>query len=432
MSGSSRSLRGVIHVPGDKSIGHRACMLAGLAEGVSSVRGLSGGADNHSTMSVLEGLGVRVERDFDGPGTARVHGAGLRGLRADGAVLDCGNSGTTMRLMMGVLAGQTHVRCTLDGDASLRRRPMARVSAPLAGFGARIDLPHGDHPPVQIRGGGLVGAEVETRVASAQVKSACLLAAINADGPSTVRENAPTRDHTERMLRALGVPITVSAPGEVRISPPARGWEARDWRVPGDPSSAAFWVAAATLVPGSEVAIEGVCLNPTRTGFLDIVRAMGGDVAVEDVSSPDGEPVGRLVVRGARLTGIAVEGDVVVRAIDEMPLLAVLAATAEGETTVRGAAELRVKESDRVAAMAEGLGALGAAIEARPDGWRIEGREALSGGAVRTFGDHRIAMALGIAGLTTRGAVELDDPDCVAVSYPGFFDRLAALSGAAA
>lgn len=407
-------LSGTVRVPGDKSIGHRALMLAALAEGRSIVRGLGAGADLASTRRVLEALGLACHDEAD---AVVVEGVGLRGLRPTDAALDCGNSGTTMRLMTGILAGQAG-RFVLDGDASLRRRPMRRVADVLAPLGADVRPAADGRPPVQVNGGPLRGATVQPPVASAQLKSAALLAGLLAEGPTTVVESGPSRDHTERMLGGRGVDLAVDGL-RVTVRPPER-LPATDARLPGDLSSAAFWLAACALAPGSDLRLVDVGLNPTRTGFLDVLEAMGAAVERADVEDWCGEPVGTLRLRCDGLVGADIGGELALRALDELPLVALLAATARGETRVRDAAELRVKESDRIAAMAEGLRALGARVDATPDGWAIEGVPRLGGGSVRAHDDHRVALAFTVAGLVADGPVILDDPACAAVSYPGF------------
>lgn len=411
-------LEGTVRVPGDKSIGHRALLLGALARGESRVEGLGAGGDLGSTRRVLSALGVEIRKENEG---FTVVGRDLRGLVAPADPLDCGNSGTTLRLLCGVLAGQTG-RFVLDGDDSLRRRPVRRVARVLEPFGARLTLPAGDHPPVTIEGTALHGAHVHTGLASAQVKSAALLAGLLAEGPSTVAEPGPSRDHTERMLKALGVDLECTEAG-LHLVPPAHLPNHR-YQVPGDPSSAAFWLAAAALLPGSDLTLQGVCLNPTRTGFLDVLVAMGVDVEAVVEAEACGEPVGHIRVRSERLLGTRVDGELALRALDELPLVALLAALAEGETVVADAAELRVKESDRIEAMADGLRTLGARIEATPDGWRCEGVPALGGGAVQARGDHRVAMCFQIAGLRAEAPVLLDEPEVAAVSYPGFAEAL--------
>jgi len=418
-----KPLHGEIRVPGDKSIAHRACLVAALAEGESRVVGFSGGGDNHSTLRVLRALGVQIEIDM--ARGVRVEGRGLRGLRAPSGPLDCGNSGTTMRLMMGLLSGQRGA-FELVGDASLSGRPMARVARPLRLLGARIEMPEGDHPPVRIVGGELIGAQVETGVASAQVKSACLLAGLLASGETTVFEVTRTRDHTERMLRHVGVTL-LDEDGRLRLRPPER-LVAGDFVVPGDISSAAFFAGAAALVPGSEIIVRGVGLNPRRVGFLHALRAMGAEVvwSLAPGLTADDEPVGDLCVRGPdALRGIEVAPEQVADMVDELPMLACLAAVADGPSVVAGAEELRVKETDRIRATGALLRALGATVEDTPDGWRIAGNAALTGGRVCVEGDHRLAMCAAVLGRTvTRGGVEIDAPSIASVSFPGFFETL--------
>lgn len=416
-----KPLRGTIECSGDKSIGHRALILAALANGASRIRGLGAGGDLASTRRVLAALGVAQEQTADG---VLVHGRGLRGLRSPSGTLDCGNSGTTLRLLCGVLAGQPGLDAVLDGDASLRGRPMGRVQRVLAPFGARLALRDGGLPPIAVQGAQLRGAVVHTGVASAQVKSAALLAGLLADGETVVREPAASRDHTERMLHALGITVETSDLA-VTLRPPGRV-PPLDLELPGDLSSAAFWLAAAALLPGSDLTVTGVGLNPTRTGFLDVLRGMGADVSAEVEALRYGEPVGHVRLLHRPLRGVEVRGALALRALDELPLVAVLAATAEGETTVADAAELRVKECDRVEAMATGLRALGARVDPRPGGWTIEGVRRLRGAPVQVHGDHRVAMALHVAGLAAEGEVTLDDPACAAVSQPEFFRALRA------
>jgi 3-phosphoshikimate 1-carboxyvinyltransferase len=417
-----KPLVGETSVPGDKSIAHRACLVAALAEGESRVEGFSGGGDNHSTLKVLRALGVEVR--FVDPTTVVVRGVGLRGLRGTGVPLDCGNSGTTLRLLMGVLAGQTG-RFTLVGDSSLSTRPVARVARPLARLGARIETPEGDHPPVEVQGGPLRGAEVDTGVPSAQVKSACLFAGLLAEGSTCVREAIPTRDHTERMLRRLGVSV-VAASGGLWLTPPER-MAATGFRVPGDPSSAAFFAAAAALVPGSRVCIRDVGLNPRRLGFFNVLRRMGAQVEI-DWTTPeatDVEPVGNLTVSWGGLAGTRIEPEEVPDLVDELPLIACLAAVAEGPSVVAGAGELRLKESDRIAATGDLLRALGADVVDTDDGWRIAGGARLVGAPVAVRGDHRLALCAAVlARCAAKGIVTMDTPQVAAVSFPGFLEAL--------
>ena len=411
-------LAGRVRVPGDKSIGHRAQMLAAIADGRSVIEGLSDGADVASTRAVLASLGVGFEWSGD---QLLVDGLGLRGLCGTGQVLDCGNSGTTIRLLLGLLAGQPGT-VTLDGDASLRARPMRRVTALVEQMGGQFALPDGDRPPVTVRGTQLRGVCIDTRRASAQVKSAVLLAGLTADGVTEVTERGLSRDHSERMLAAAGVEIQRDGL-TVRMTPPTHLPGMR-WGVPGDFSSAAFWLAAAAILPGSDLTVFDVSLNPTRTGFLDALTAMQVPVDVEETGSWGGEPIGTVRVQGGALVGARIDGSVALRALDELPLVAVLGALAHGETIVADAAELAVKESDRIVAMRDGLRAMGAQIDATADGWHIEGVDGLQGAPIATRHDHRIAMAHAVAELRSSSPIQLDDPAVAAVSYPSFLTDL--------
>ena len=423
-------LRGRAAFPGDKSISHRALLLGALASGTTHVRNFLPGGDCLASQQAAGALGAEVE--VLSPTELRVHGRGLA-LREPEDVLDCGRSGTTMRLLAGILAGQPFAS-VLSGDAQLRRRPMARVAEPLRLMGATVlGRDGGRLPPLAIRGGDLRGIDYSLPVASAQVKSALLLAGLQAAGPTTLHVPGPARDHTERMLRAMGAEVEErpgAGPGghSLRVSP-AKSLAPLDLDVPGDFSSAAFFLVAATLVPGSEVVLEGVGTNPTRTGLLDLLRAMGAEIEILDEAGAGGEPVAGLRVRGAALRGIEVGGDLVVRAIDELPILAVAATQAAGETLVRDAAELRVKETDRVATTVQELRRLGAAIEARPDGFLVQGPTRLRGTAVDSHGDHRLAMALVVAGLVAEGETVVGDCGCIADSFPGFEALLAGVGG---
>ncbi|GAB3385081.1 3-phosphoshikimate 1-carboxyvinyltransferase [Lysobacter fragariae] len=410
-----RPLHGTLRVPGDKSVSHRAVMLGALAEGITQVRGFLEGEDTRATARVFAQLGVRI--DAPSEGERIVHGVGLHGLRANSEALDCGNAGTGMRLLAGVLAGQAF-DSTLVGDASLSKRPMRRVTEPLAAMGARIDTEAGGLPPLRIHGGAaLQGIDIATPMASAQVKSALLLAGLYAQGETVVREPHPTRDYTERMLSAFGWPIEFS-PGYARLSGGHR-LVATDVDVPADFSSAAFFIVAACVIPGSEVRIEAVGMNPRRTGLLTALRAMGADIVEENPREQGGEPVADLRVRHAPLRGIEVPEHIVPDMIDEFPVLFIAAACAHGRTVIRGAAELRVKESDRIATMATGLRALGCAIEETPDGAIITGGS-LRGGRVDSHGDHRVAMSFAIAAQVASGEIRIDDTANVATSFPGF------------
>ena len=417
------ALQGELEIPGDKSVSHRAVMLASLADGTSRIDGFLEGGDTRATAAIFGQLGVRIEAPS--PSRRIVHGVGVDGLRASGAPLDCGNAGTGMRLLSGLLAGQSF-DSVLAGDASLSKRPMRRVIEPLSRMGARIDSEADGLPPLRIHGGQqLHGIDFASEVASAQVKSAVLLAGLYADGETTVREPHPTRDYTERMLSAFGVDIDFS-PGRARLRGGQR-LRATDIIVPADFSSAAFFIVAATLVPGSELRLRAVGLNPRRTGLLAALRAMGADIREENHASHGGEPVADLIVRHAPLSGIEVPVEWVPDMIDEFPILGIAAACAEGVTVIRGAAELRVKESDRIASMASGLHALGVGVEELPDGAIIEGG-AFGGGTVESLGDHRVAMAFTVAGQLARIEVLVRDIANVATSFPGF-DALARQAG---
>jgi 3-phosphoshikimate 1-carboxyvinyltransferase len=416
-------LHGTLAVPGDKSIAHRALLLGALAEGTTVVRGFSGGADVRSTLAAVRTLGAHVESDGD---VVHVRGAGLALGRAGETAIDCGNSGTTMRLGAGLVAGGPGT-VVLDGDASLRRRPMERVAEPLRAMGARVTT-HDGHAPVTVAGGSLRGVEWTLQVASAQLKSAILLAGLRARGTTRVREPLPSRDHTERLLAHMGARLATRE-GWIEVEGGA-GLRAAEVVVPGDASSAAFVVVGALLVPGSDVRLAGIGLNPGRIGALDILRRMGAAIEVSDVHDVAGEPRGTLRVRASALRATTVEPDEVPAAIDELPVLCVAAALADGETTIRGAAELRLKESDRIAALAQ-LDRLGVGVRTTDDGLVIHGTggRRLVCGRIASGGDHRIAMAFAIAGLVAEGGVEIDDPECARVSWPGFFTRLADLGG---
>ena len=419
----AKRLSGAPAVPGDKSISHRMLMFGALAHGKTHVTNLLDGADVRSTRTVLEALGVSITDD--GPAIV-VHGRGPAGLRASHDVLDCGNSGTTMRLMAGVLAALPF-ESRLDGDESLRSRPMRRVAEPLRALGASIELSPGDRAPIAVRGRELHGARYDLTIASAQVKSALLLAALNATGETEIGGELGGRDHTERLLRHFGAHFT-SAAGVLRIAGGQR-LQAADLRVPGDPSSSAFWIAAATIVPGGSVRLHEVGINPTRMGFVHVLERMGARLTISR-SHAECEPVGTIVAQHAQLRGTTIDAAEVPALIDELPLIAVLAMYAHGTTEVRGARELRVKESDRIEAIAVNLRAMGGTIEVLDDGFRITGPQKLHGANVRTFGDHRIAMSMAIAALGASSPVVIDDAACVAISYPGFFATLRYLTGA--
>jgi 3-phosphoshikimate 1-carboxyvinyltransferase len=416
-----RALRGRVRVPGDKSISHRALLLGALAQGDSRVEGFLASGDCQATLGCLRGLGVVIERYP--PHALIVHGRGLHGLQPPLTELDCVRSGTTMRLLAGILAAQ-RFDSVLTGDAQLRRRPMRRVTEPLGRMGAQIQTADG-HAPLHIHGRAQHGADHVLPVASAQVKSALLLAGLYADGTTRVHQPGPARDHTERMLAAMGAAIQVDGP-MVAVSP-AEALAPLALTVPGDISSAAFPLVAATLVTGSEVVVTGVGLNPTRTGLLDMLSDMGAHLSVWEGPAQGGEPQGDIEARAAPLAGAAVGGDAVVRMIDEFPVLAVAATQAEGVTEVRDAAELRVKETDRIATVVAELRALGGQIEPLDDGFIVEGPTPLRGGRVSSHGDHRLAMALAVAGLVAENEIVIEGAECIADSFPGFVELMQAL-----
>jgi 3-phosphoshikimate 1-carboxyvinyltransferase len=404
-------------MPGDKSITHRAFIFGALAQGITTIEGASHGEDCRSTRRCLEALGVDFKDDASG-GTISV--AGGQPFRQSRSPLDCGNSGTTMRLMMGVLSGSS-VSSELYGDESLSRRPMERVARPLRAMGARIETTNG-LPPVRVLGSTLRGADLVPEAASAQIKSAILLAALGATGTTTVREPLKTRDHTERMilsfggdLREHGTAIELHGPHTLR---------ATHVRIPGDPSSAAPYLVAALVLEDSEVVIEGVLLNPHRVRYLEILREMGADIETTVTSGADAEPSGRIVARSSKLRGVNVAALDVPAIVDELPILAVAAAFADGRFEVRGASELRVKESDRIKSMVEGLRAMGGNIEELEDGFAVTGGRPLTGAAVESHGDHRIAMALSIAALGASGETEVNGAEVVSISLPQFFTEL--------
>ncbi len=415
---------GRVTLPGDKSISHRALMFASLAEGASHFRNLATGRDVESTAGCLRALGSWIET---GPeGLTRVEGRGLEGLDRSDRPLDAGNSGTTMRLLAGILAGQAF-ESTIDGDVYLRRRPMRRVVEPLEAMGAQISTGPDFLPPLAIRGGNLTGISYRLPVASAQVKSCVLLAGLYARGKTEVLESVPSRDHTERMLPLFGAALerrelVTAVTGGQRLRP-------ADFTIPGDPSSAAFFAAAAAMIEGGEVLLEGICLNPTRAAFFAVLEKMGARLELREERQEAGEPVADLLVRRGSLTAVTVEGAVVPSLIDEVPVLAVLATQARGVTRIRNAEELRVKETDRLKALAVNLRALGATVTELPDGLEIEGPANLTGTTIPSFGDHRIAMAFSVAGLVAEGETAIEDPGCAEISLPGFYPLLRELAG---
>lgn len=414
----SKGLSGEITVPGDKSISHRAVLMGAIAEGITEVRGFLRGEDTLNTLKACRRMGVAVEEAGD---DLTIHGVGLQGLQEPQDVLDLGNSGTGMRLLAGLLAGQNFFS-VMTGDSYLRQRPMARITRPLREMGARI-MGRDDArlAPLAIQGGGLSPMVYHSPVSSAQVKSAILLAGLCTEGTTTVIEPCPSRDHTERMFRQFGCPVaqegtTVSIDGGRRLA-------GREIQVPGDFSSAAFFIVAALCVPGSEILVHNVGTNPTRTGLLTILKRMGADIRVSAKVNGD-EPLADIQIAASRLQGTEVSADEVPTTIDEFPILCVAAALAEGETRITGAAELRVKETDRIRAMTFNLTAVGAEVEELDDGLMIQGRETLKGGRCKSFGDHRIAMAMAVAGLCCSKGTTIEDTGCIGTSFPGFWETL--------
>ncbi|HEV2297526.1 MAG TPA: 3-phosphoshikimate 1-carboxyvinyltransferase [Candidatus Acidoferrales bacterium] len=416
----ARSFHAVVRLPGDKSISHRYAILASLAEGRSEIFNFSPAADCRSTLDCLRAVGVKIEENEKG---IVVHGAGLTRWKPPRRTLDAGNSGTTMRLLAGVLAGQGF-RSEITGDASLRKRPMGRVIDPLREMGAQIRASEEQFAPLGIQGGNLRAIDYAPKVASAQVKSAILLAGLFAEGETIVREPVRTRDHTEIALQELGVRLEASD-GTIRLRgrPKLTG---RTLAVPGDLSAAVFFIAAALIVPDSEVILQGVGLNPTRSAVLDFLVSIGAKLSVESVAMRDGELVGDINIHHTPLKGGKIAGAMVARMIDELPMLAVLGAFTEEGIEIRDAQELRVKESDRIAAVAENLSRMGADVEEFPDGLRVGGlkRARLKGSAIDPHDDHRIAMAFSIAALGAEGETEIRKPDCVGISFPGFYTLL--------
>ena len=422
---AATSLRGQVAVPGDKSISHRALMLSALAPGTSRVVGMNRGRDVAATAAAIRLLGGGIETK--GEGEVEVKGWGSAGPVEPGDVIDAGNSGTTLRCVLGLCARVPGLS-VLTGDASLRRRPMSRVAHPLRSMGAAVDGRNGgEFPPLAVRGGPLTGIEFASPVASAQVKSALLLAGLGADGVTAVVEPAPSRDHTERMLEAAGVPVSRT---DLRVA--VRGGAAvgaREWRIPGDLSAAMFLFVAAALVPGSRITVVDVGLNPTRTAALDVLAAMGAGVEIDVRGSWGGEPVGSVTVTHGPLTGVEIPPDRVPALIDEIPALAVAAAFADGATTISGASELRVKESDRIAALVEGLDRLGADVQETSDGLRVTGPRAARAAEIESHDDHRIALAFATAGLATDTDIRIRGWRCVETSYPGFLDVMREATG---
>jgi 3-phosphoshikimate 1-carboxyvinyltransferase len=412
-------LRGEISVPGDKSIGHRAVIFASIAYGRSRIFNLSGGEDNLRTIQAFRDMGVEAWSEGN---DLCIEGAGWDSLSKPNATIDCGNSGTAMRLLSGVLAGRPF-ESRLDGDSSLRQRPMQRVIDPLNRMGAHISGREGKGlAPLEIQGGALKGIDYRMPVASAQVKSAILLAGLQAAGITSLEEPQSSRDHTELMIKGFGGEAKidgrrVTVAGGQKLS-------GREMRVPGDISSAAFFLVAAATIPGSTLIVRNVGVNPTRDGVIEVLRRMGAEIEFLNERIETGEPVADIKVNGSQLTGVEIGPEMAARTIDEYPILTVAGALAAGVTTMSGVRELRYKESDRIATMTEGLRGLGVEVEEREDGMTIRGGKPLEAACVKTYGDHRVAMSLAIAGLSTAGGLQMDDAGCVDTSFPGFFELL--------
>lgn len=418
-----KRLSGEIRVQGDKSISHRAVIIGSLAEGLTQVRNFLPSDDCIRTMKAFEAMGVTIEAGGNNlMGSLTIRGKGLHGLTEPPDVMDMGNSGTSARLLCGLLSGQPFFS-VMTGDNSLRRRPMKRVAEPLRTMGANIwGRKGGEFLPLAIKGGGLKGVSHRMVVASAQVKSAILLAGLFAEGRTSVEEITPSRDHTERMLRYFGVNLvqkgsSISVEGGQRIYP-------RDVEIPGDISAAAFFMVGASILEGSEIVIKDVGMNPTRTGIIDILRGMGASIEIGNPRDMGAEPAGDIRVKSASLKGIEIKGEMIPRSVDELPVICIAASLAKGETVIRDAAELRVKESDRIAVMAECLSSLGVVVETFDDGMRIKGGERLKGAACNSRGDHRIAMSMAIAGLIAEGETAIEDTECINTSFPAFEETL--------
>ena len=415
-----KPLRGEIAVPGDKSIAHRALIFSAIAHGRSRILNLSGGDDNSRTVRAFRQMGIEIFRDGD---ALCVEGKGWDRLRAASEAINCGNSGTTIRLLSGLLAGRPF-HSELDGDSSLRQRPMKRVIDPLNEMGAHIRSRHGDGlAPLEIDGGGLHGITYRMPIASAQVKSAIVLAALQAEGQTIIHEPQRSRDHTEVMLSGFGGKVAVDGLTITIHSRPVL--TGQNMHVPGDISSAAFFLVAAAMIPGSDLIVRDVGCNPTRDGVVEVLKQMGASIELSNQRLEAGERVADIRVTGGVLKGVDVDTGLVARTIDEYPILAIAAAVAKGVTTFSDVKELRFKESDRIAAMTEGLRALGVAVEERPDGMTIEGGHRLRSGAVKSYADHRIAMSFAIAGLVSEDGIAIDDAACVDISFPSFFALLA-------
>lgn len=415
----TNGLKGRVSIPGDKSISHRSIMLGSIADGTTEVHNFLQGADCLSSIACFRQMGIDIENTGD---IVRIHGRGLHGLKRPKNTLDTGNSGTTTRLMSGILAGQ-NFDCTINGDVSIQSRPMKRIITPLSLMGASIESVRGnDCAPLKITGQRLHGIHYDSPVSSAQVKSAILLAGLYAEGETSVTEPVLSRNHTELMLGACGGDI--SSEGTTATLHPVKRLEAQKIIVPGDISSAAYFMAAGLIVPGSEICIENVGINPTRDGMIRVCQAMGGNIAPENIREICGEPVADIIVRHSSLHGTVVEGDIIPTLIDELPIIAVMAAFAEGQTIIRDAAELRVKESDRISVMAENLSVMGVDITPTTDGMIINGGRTPRGARIQSHMDHRIAMSFAVAALASDGETDIIGSDCVNISYPTFYQDL--------
>jgi 3-phosphoshikimate 1-carboxyvinyltransferase len=414
-----KKIEGEIFLPGDKSISHRAIMLGSIAQGETRIKGFSDCADCRNTVKAFLKLGIEIKEHSEGELT--VYGQGLKGLTCPREIIDAGNSGTTMRLLSGILAGQDFTS-TITGDEYLLKRPMRRIILPLREMGAKISSPDDNHPPLTIVGQKLKAIDYHSPIASAQVKSCIILAGLYAKGRTSVTEPSPSRDHTERMLKYLGAPLkirgtTVSIEGLFKL-------EAKPITIPGDISSAAFFIIACLLLQNSKIKIKGVGINPTRTGIIDVLKQMGAKIIIENVHEICGEPVADLIVKSSTLRGTKIGGDLIPRIIDEIPVLAVAATQAKGITEISDAQELRVKESDRIGNVVSELSKMGASIKEKEDGMVISGGKRLLGNSVNSFGDHRMAMALVIAGLIADGETTISDVECINTSFPHFMDIL--------
>jgi 3-phosphoshikimate 1-carboxyvinyltransferase len=416
----ARRVRGFVRIPGDKSISHRYGMLASIAEGTTKIHNYSTGADCHSTLRCMSGLGISVEELPQNE--VHIHGQGLYGLKEPAEMLDAGNSGSTIRMLSGILAAQPFV-CRIAGDESLSRRPMQRIMTPLAEMGASIQARDGKYPPLEIHGGTLKAIDYTLPVPSAQVKSCVLFAGLYADGVTTVRESIRTRDHSELALREFGADVR-SVKGVISIAGKPK-LEGRELMVPGDLSSAAFFLVATLVVPQADLILQGVGLNPTRSYLLDFLISLGAKIKVPNIQDSGGELIGDLDAKGGGIAGGVIEKAQTAALIDEIPVLAVLGALSEHGLTVRDAGELRIKETDRIAAIADNFARMGVSMEVTADGFHIPGRQKFRGAVVDSFGDHRIAMACAVAALSAAGEVTIDNAEAASVSYPEFYDTLA-------